>query len=379
MVGCLSSIYTCWMRALWCIRLLCLRAGCSRLLMRPPKGPTTPRARPRVELVKVDGKEDKDDKTENVLHNIVHSAKHNTPATTTVAQGTFRWNEWILTETLANNRGIKVSVCTHRNHETRQCVIKSQAMTSNVQREVDCLRRCNHPNIVQYIDHRVRKGRMELAMAHCPGQELFDYIIECSPEVDLEVARQIACQLLTAVAYLHDTLGIVHRDIKPENIIYDKDTGSLQLIDFGYARPFTERTMLRSQVSTTKHTQLRSKVGTPYYIPPEILLGRPYTCTVDEWSTGVTLFMVLYGFPPFPGETEMEINPLILKGRPWSVKCTRSSEAYDCIHNQLLRKDPAKRATAAQVLESAWLRPCRDTAQAETHASATQAHDNVVK
>lgn len=162
MGGCLSSIYTCWTRALWCIRLLCLRAGCNRFLMRPPKGPTTPRARPRVELVKVDGK---DDQTENVLQNIVHSANHNTPATTIVAQGTFRWNEWVLTETLANNRGIKVSVCTHRNHKTRVLVIKEQPMTLNVQREVDCLRKCNHPNIVQYIDHRVRKGRMELAMA----------------------------------------------------------------------------------------------------------------------------------------------------------------------------------------------------------------------
>ena len=106
MVGCLSSIYTCWTRALWCIRLLCLRAGCNRLLMRPPKGPTTPRARPRVELVKLDDKDDDDkgDQTENVIQNIVHSTNHNTPATTIVAQGKFQWNEWIPTETLGNNR-----------------------------------------------------------------------------------------------------------------------------------------------------------------------------------------------------------------------------------------------------------------------------------
>ena len=365
MDGCLSSIYTCWTRTIWCIGLLCLRAGCNRLLMQSPKGPTTPRARPRVEMVKVD------DQTGNVLQNIVHSANHNTPATATVAQGSFRWNEWILTETLANNRGIKVSVYTHRYHKTLKCVIKRQALTSNVQREVDCLRQCNHPNIVQYIDHRIRKGQMELAMAYCPNsggkdKDLCDYTLskaDAHTLIDLEVVQQIAYQLLTAVAYLHETLGIVHRDIKPDNISFDEHTRSIKLFDFGYARTFITRTKRMNYYITTL-IKLRSRVGTPFYIPPEMLRGQSYTCTVDEWSTGVTLFVVLYGFPPFPGETELEINTHILKGTPWSVECKRSSEAYDCIHHQLLCKNPAKRATAAQVLQSDWLRPCRDTAQA---------------
>ena len=244
--------------------------------------------------------------------------------------------------------------------------VNQKKFVERFRREAQTAANLNHPNIVQYIDHRVRNGRMELAMAYCHSshdedhdkdhdKDLCNHILskrDADTLIDLEVARQIAYQLLNAVAYLHDDLGIVHRDIKPDNIIYDKDTGSLQLIDFGYARPFTE------------DTKLRSKVGTPFYIPPEMLRGQRYTCTVDEWSTGVTLFMVLYGFPPFPGETELEINPLILKSVPWPVECKRSSDAYDCIHNQLLCKNPTKRATAAQVLQSAWLRPCRDTAQA---------------
>lgn len=303
------------------------------------------------------------DKTEDTLQNIVHSTNHNTPATTIIAQGTFQSDEWDRVKTLSNNQGIEVTLRTHKVSD-KQSVVKEQRMTTNVQREVKYLRQCvGHPNIVQYFDHYVDydNGMVELAMAHCPGQELFDYIIESTP-VDLEVARQIAYQLLTAVAYLHDDLGIVHRDIKPENIIYNTATGSLRLIDFGYARSFITRVNLRSQVGTSYHIkrllEMRSKVGTPFYIPPEMLLGQPYTCTVDEWSTGVTLFMVLYGFPPFSGETD------IRKGVPWPVEEGKpSSEAYDCIHNQLLCK-AAKRATAAQVLQSDWLRPCRDTARA---------------
>ena len=124
--------------------------------------------------------------------------------------------------------------------------------------------------------------------------------------------------------------------------------------------------------------KLRSKVGTPFYIPPEMLRGQSYTCTVDEWSTGVTLFVVLYGFPPFPGETELEINAHILKGTPWSVECKRSSEAYDCIHHQLLCTDPAKRATA-EVLQSTGFALVATPHRHRPHASAAHAHDNVVE
>ena len=324
---CLPSIYACVTCIVWCIRLLCLQAECNCLLMRqlkgtPPKGTTD------------------DDKKEDALQNLVHSTNHNTPAATIVAQGKFQSDEWICIKTLANNRGIEVTLCNHKSLD-ESCVVKKQTWTPNVQWEIECLRKCvGKPNIVQYFDHNVyNNGQVELAMAHCPGQELFDYIIESSP-VDLEVARQIACKLLTAVAYLHDDLGIVHRDIKPENIIYDKGSGSLQLIDFGYARPFTK-------------CRMRSQVGTPYYTPPEIVRGRPYTYTVDEWSTGVTLFIVLYGFPPFPGETDAEIYANIRKGVPYSPGKgrERSSDAYTCIHS-LLHIDPNERATAAQVLEA---------------------------
>ena len=339
MDGCLASLYTCWTRTIWCIGLLCLRAGCNRLLMRPPKGGPTPRARPRVELI---------EKGEAMSQNVVHA--HNTTATVSaLSEGEFQWNVWTYSKTLGDStRTSFVRVYTHK---TRTCVIKQQPLNTNTQRELHCLRKCQHPNIVHYFAHRVRDGWMELAMEHSAGQDLFDYIIDSSP-VNLEVVRQNACKLLTAVAYLHDELSIVHRDIKPENIIYDKDTGSLQLIDFGFARAFTS------------HTKLRSQVGTPFYTPPEIVYGRSYTCTVDEWSTGVTLFILLYGKPPFYGDTDPEIYQRIRNNDPWSVPDVRSSEAYDCIHHRLLCKNPAKRATAAHVLESAWLRPCRDTAQA---------------
>jgi len=66
-----------------------------------------------------------------------------------------------------------------------------------------------------------------------------------------------------------------------------KDYNSIiKITDFGLARFFDNSLMMTGW-------------GTPGYVAPEILSGKGYTSSVDIWSIGVILYILLCGFPPF--------------------------------------------------------------------------------
>mgnify|MGYP003904710987 CR=1 FL=1 len=92
------------------------------------------------------------------------------------------------------------------------------------------------------------------------------------------------------LSYLHSN-KIVHRDIKPENLIFLEKGNivkGLQLVDFGFA----------TELEPGQH--LTEKRGTVYYIAPEVLKFN-YDFKCDVWSTGVILYIMLVGKPPFNG------------------------------------------------------------------------------
>eukprot|EP01025_Chloroclados_australasicus_P050992 TRINITY_DN592_c0_g1_i5.p1 TRINITY_DN592_c0_g1~~TRINITY_DN592_c0_g1_i5.p1 ORF type:complete len:345 (+),score=62.85 TRINITY_DN592_c0_g1_i5:148-1035(+) len=98
-------------------------------------------------------------------------------------------------------------------------------------------------------------------------------------------------------------------------------------------------------------------VGSAYYVAPEVL-ERKYGYMADIWSCGVILYILLSGVPPFWGENEQQIFENILKSSldlesdPWPKI---SQEAKDCVQ-QMLMRDPRKRATANQILQHDWMK-----------------------
>lgn len=144
------------------------------------------------------------------------------------------------------------------NRSTGECcaikIIKKQKWLKQktkeqILREVEILKRVNHPNIIKYEDIVDSDRYLYIILELVKGGDLFEKL-EDGP-IEEDEARNIFIQILRAVEYLH-SIGIVHRDLKPENILIDEDKG-IKITDFGLAR-------------ITHSQNLVTLCGTPYYL-----------------------------------------------------------------------------------------------------------------
>lgn len=124
-----------------------------------------------------------------------------------------------------------------------------QKTKEQIMREVEILKKVNHPNIIKYEDIVDSERYLYIILELVKGGDLFEKL-EDGP-IEENEARQIFVQILRAVDYLH-SIGIVHRDLKPENILIDEDKG-IKITDFGLAR-------------ITNSQYLVTLCGTPYYL-----------------------------------------------------------------------------------------------------------------
>ena len=98
---------------------------------------------------------------------------------------------------------------------------------------------------------------------------------------------------------------VVHRDVKPANVFLKRGDVAV-LCDFGIARASGGATALTSEGVL---------LGTPAYMSPELWRGHPPTPASDQWAWAASLFELLYGQTPYPGETPREIMEQALDGR----------------------------------------------------------------
>lgn len=213
--------------------------------------------------------------------------------------------------------------------------------------EVEILSRLDHPNILKIYEMLEDGRRFYIVSELCSGGELFTYITSRS-SLSEPIAAHIMRQILSAVAYCHSQ-HVVHRDIKPENLLLDSpptvpELIRIKLIDFGTSTLFSTG------------NQLKQRLGTAYYIAPEVL-SMNYNEKCDIWSCGVILYVLLCGFPPFPGNNDEEILKRVKLGKySFAHESWRnvSVEAKGLIKKMLVM-EPSKRATALDCLADTWI------------------------
>ena len=260
-------------------------------------------------------------------------------------------NYYIILKDLGHGSYGQVKKVKHKKmNEVRAMKITNKKTVSS-KYEIEILRKISHPNITNIFEIFEDSKKYYIIMEFLEGGELFDAITSIGSFSE-ESACQIMKQILSAIFYLHSS-NIVHRDLKPENIMLlqkpQNDNYHIKLIDFGTAKEFKPG------------KKMCKFIGTSYYIAPEVLKER-YDEKCDVWSCGIILYILLCGYPPFNGNTNVEIfqaiqnqNP-IFTGEEWE---DITSEAKDLI-KLMLKKNPNERWSAEQCLKHKWFKMLED-------------------
>lgn len=220
------------------------------------------------------------------------------------------------------------------------------AFRTRFRQEAQAAARMAHPTIVRVFDAGEETVTDEnghdsqipfIVMEHVDGRLLKDIIRE--GPIDSAEAVRIIDGVLTALEYSHRA-GVVHRDIKPGNIMITK-SGQVKVMDFGIARAISD--------SATTVAQTTAILGTAAYFSPEQAKGESVDARTDLYSTGVVLFEMLTGRPPFRGDTPVAVayqHVSEMPVKPSSLNPT-VSPALDSVVLHALAKDRFARYQSA--------------------------------
>jgi eukaryotic-like serine/threonine-protein kinase len=235
---------------------------------------------------------------------------------------------WRATDTLLSRQVALKEVDLPRGGEAGE----REGLRARVNREARAAARLSHPGVVTVYDIAHDGDRDYIVMELVSAPTLEELVRTRGPLAPDRAAR-LGLGLLDALEAAHRA-GIVHRDLKPRNVMVRED-GATKLADFGIA----------SVQGDPRLTMTGLVVGSPAYMAPEQVEAEPVSPATDLWALGATLWFAVEGQPPFGGG-EFQTLSAIVNGRP---RQPRRLGPLAPVLARLLVKDPAARATPAQV------------------------------
>jgi serine/threonine protein kinase len=155
-------------------------------------------------------------------------------------------------------------------------------------REIDAVRRLDHPCIVKIYDAKHTDTELYYTMEYVRGISLRQWRQQKGNLAFASVTR-VLCLVADGLEHAHKVT--VHRDISPENIMVMKD-GTVRLLDFGLAK---------LEDNNPNLTRIGVGMGKVMYLPPE---QRYNAAKVDHradiFPLGVILYELLTGKLPKP-------------------------------------------------------------------------------
>jgi len=205
-------------------------------------------------------------------------------------------------------------------------------------REAEFGARINHEYIIRTFDFGESEGLYFLALEWAQGEPLGSFL-SAAGRLAPPLAAKIIEQLGAALAVAHKA-GIIHRDLKPANIMYDPETQTARLLDFGIARDAEDN-------PADRLTRAGFFVGTLQYVAPEALSGELVGEQADAYSLATIAYHLLTGVLPFPGRSPRELFQQLLTQSPIplneAVKGLKFSKEIEAAVMTGLERDLTKR------------------------------------
>jgi serine/threonine-protein kinase len=200
-------------------------------------------------------------------------------------------------------------------------------------REAYILQSLNDPHIVRIVDYGNDGNIYFIIMHHIDGQNLKYHLTTYGP---LEPLRALNYLLQAAegldAAY---KMRVVHRDIKPQNILVNNKE-VVKIVDFGLSRSKDSPTITGSD----------KFMGTAFYTAPEqVMSGHKADIRSDLYSLAIVLFESLIGYPPYTGNTVVDIILRHQSEEPPSICCLHPGlpPEMDAFMYKAMAKQPADR------------------------------------
>ena len=220
-----------------------------------------------------------------------------------------------------------------------------QNLINKMKEEISIIKKLDHKNIVKFYGHIDTPTQLLIKMEYLKYGTLSQWMKK-HKKITEEEASIIIKNVLSAIDYLHSN-QICHRDIKPENIMLSKenDLNGIKIIDFG--------------LSVQNFDSLYSSdyCGTFIYMAPEQIERKSYYLSVDIWSVGILMYMLLNkGEHPFyhNGDTKEEFINKLKSIKQLKCKNKISYMGLNLL-KRLLEPDPLKRYKANDALKHPWI------------------------
>lgn len=230
-----------------------------------------------------------------------------------------------------------------------------------LENEISLLQSLHHPRVLSLEDIFPYREFVCLVTPFAPYQSIQSIINEDFKNgIPENIASLFMYQMLEAVHYLHSE-NIWHRDIKPDNfLVFNRDIHDLKIVlcDFGYSKKYMEG---------ERDNQF---LGTPEFMAPEIVKHEFYDNSVDIYSLGTSLFLILTNEFPITRRSKNRTQwrfDAINAAIKYEILEERgiSDEAIDLIRS-MCQRDPEDRITIEEALHHPWILSERKSSQAES-------------